>query len=85
MARRPIDLAHAHVAQVLLAAMRRLKNRGDVLVGPVQIGREAAIEYGKPVPSTLSSLYLRRLVEAGLIERVPQGPRRGHYRLLEEF
>ncbi len=86
MGRRPVELHKAKIANCLLAAMRRLKDRtGQVLVGPTEAGQEAATDYGKDVPSTLASLYLRRLTDAGKVERVAQGPRRGRYRLVEEF
>jgi hypothetical protein len=84
--RRPVELSKAKIAACLLAAMRRLRDReGKVLIGPTEAGREAASDYGKPIPSTLASLYLRRLADADEVERIAQGPRRGRYRLVEKF
>lgn len=86
MARRPVDLKDAKIPNALLAAMHRLREKyGLVLMGPTEVGIEASKDYGKTIPSTLASLYLRRLAAAGKVKREPQGPRRGRYQLLEGF
>lgn len=84
MARRPVELADSTIAQCVLRAMSRLHAGGRTLLGPTLIGEEAAREYGKPIASTLVSMYLRRLAEAGDVSRHEQGSRRGLYRLVKK-
>jgi len=83
MARRPVELQDSRVTHCILKAMRRLHQDGYQLLGPTQIGKEAAVEYGKSMASTLVSMYLRRLAETGEVERHSQGVRRGIYRLVQ--
>lgn len=84
MARRPVELSDSIVAKCILSAMERLHGKGRNLLGPTMIGREAQKDYGKPMASTLVSMYLRRLTEAGEVERHSQGSRRGIYRLVQK-
>lgn len=77
-----VVLEDLHKTKVsILEAFKKLnrENGGKERFGPTELGEatEPAL-----APSLVSS-HLKGLVNAGLVERCPQGPRRALYRLIE--
>lgn len=81
---RPLDEV-TPAMEAVLRALARLHDAGKDRAGPKEVGLEVGREAGKPLQCTLVSTYLRRWVRLGKVERLPLGPKRAEYRLVEEF
>jgi DNA-binding MarR family transcriptional regulator len=64
-------------------ALVMLHSAGHALVGPSQIVAAIEEETAQHLQTTLVSEHLRRLVDLGWVERLPQGKRRALYRAKE--
>lgn len=64
-------------------ALCEIHKAGHDRVGPTMIVRQVQSWTARRMQTTLVSSHLRTLVEQGRVERLPQGPRKALYRVVE--